>query len=219
MKKNLNLALLGMFIALFSLIHTAPTAFASTRGVMTPHRATQAIIRRHGGHCYPHCSSEYNQYFHGDSYSHQHLTFRGSNGNNTGNQGTNSGHTVDYAANGGNLTVNHSKSRYSHINQHFSGNSYSWTPGYFEGHNFNNSGNQGLNRGSNINYGSNGGNLIVNQGRSGRYLRVNQYFAGNSYSHDKGTFVGYNENNTGNQGCNRGYNEDHGANGGNQVVN
>jgi hypothetical protein len=31
--------------------------------------------------------------------------------------------------------------------------------------------------------------------------------------------VGYNQTNSGNQGFNEGYNEDHGANGGNQIVN
>ena len=104
-------------------------------------------------------------------------------------------------------------------NQYFHGNSYSHLHFTFRGHNLNNSGNQGRNRGYNRNFGSNGGNLIVNRGRNSGYQRTNQYFQGNSYSLNRGNFIGYNQNNTGNQGDNEGYNEDHGANGGNQIAN
>ncbi len=216
MKKSLYPTILGILIALSSLATPAPTTFAAAGRATTAHRVSTVNIKTHSSHCYPHCWSAHNQSFHGNSYSHLHETFRGHNLNNTGNQGDNSGRNVNFGANGGNLAANGGRTnRYSSINQHFAGNSYSRDTGYFAGNNLNNSGNQGRNRGYNVDYGSNGGNLIVNHGRS----RVNQHFAGNSYSWNRAHFIGNNINNTGNQGWNSGYNEDHGANGGNQIVN
>lgn len=103
-------------------------------------------------------------------------------------------------------------------NQYFHGNSFSGLDLRFRGHNQLNTGNQGHNRGYNQNFSANGGNLIVNRGRS-RYQNTNQYFSGNSYSNNRINMTGYNQNNTGNQGYNEGYNEDHGGNVGNQIVN
>lgn len=103
-------------------------------------------------------------------------------------------------------------------NQYFHGSTYSGYNLTLRGHNQTNTGNQGRNRGYNQNFSANGGNLIVNRGRS-RYQRTNQYFSGDSYDHNRLHLIGYNQNNTGNQGDNEGYNEDHGSNGGNQIVN
>ncbi|HEY3993631.1 MAG TPA: hypothetical protein VGM01_12240 [Ktedonobacteraceae bacterium] len=103
-------------------------------------------------------------------------------------------------------------------NQYFHGSAYSGLHLTLQGHNQNNVGNQGYNRGYNRDFGANGGNLIINRGWS-RYQRTNQYFFGNSYNHNSLNSIGYNQNNTGNQGDNQGINEDHAGNGGNQMVN
>lgn len=105
------------------------------------------------------------------------------------------------------------------LNQSFQGNSYSHLHEPFHGHDLDNSGNQGDNRGYNVNYGSNGGNLAVNRGKSSHYSHINQHFSGNSYSHDRAEFIGHNLSNSGNQGRNRGYNVNYGSNGGNLIVN
>lgn len=216
MKKSLYPTILGILIALSSLATPAPTTFAAAGRATTAHRVSTVTLKTYRSQCYSHCWPVHNQSFHGNSYSHLHETFRGHNLNNSGNQGDNSGSNVDYGSNGGNLVADGRRtSRYSSINQHFAGNSYSRDRGYFAGNNLNNSGNQGRNRGYNVDYASNGGNLIVNHGRS----RVNQHFSGNSYSWNRAYFTGNNINNTGNQGWNSGYNEDHGGNGGNQIVN
>lgn len=104
-------------------------------------------------------------------------------------------------------------------NQYFHGNAYSGLHETFRGHNLNNGGSQGHNRGRMIGYGANAGNLIVSRHRLSPYSSVNQHFSGNAYSRNRFHFVGYNQNNVGNQGLNEGYNEDHSANAGNQFVN
>ena len=104
-------------------------------------------------------------------------------------------------------------------NQFFRGTTYSHIHLTFQGHDQNNSGNQGYNRGFNQNFGNNGGNLIANHGRASRYQRTNQIFYGTSYSNGGLDAIGYSQNNTGNQGLNDGYNEDHGGNAGNQIAN
>jgi len=103
--------------------------------------------------------------------------------------------------------------------QYFHGNSYSYLHFNFRGHNLNNSGNQGHNRGYAQNFGGNGGNLLTNRRRTGNSQRTSQWYDGNSYSRNFGSFSGYNQNNSGNQGYNEGVNEDHGGNAGNQIVN
>lgn len=104
-------------------------------------------------------------------------------------------------------------------NQYFHGNSYSYLHFNFRGHNLNNSGNQGRNRGYAQNFGSNGGNMFINRRRTGIAQGTNQWYSGNSFSRNVGIFRGYNLNNSGNQGDNEGVNEDHGGNAGNQIVN
>lgn len=103
-------------------------------------------------------------------------------------------------------------------NQYFHGNSYSYLHFNFQGHNLNNSGNEGHNRGLSQNFGGNGGNIVSNH-RAGSPQRTNQWYEGNSYSRNVGSFRGYNLNNSGNEGYNQGVNEDHGGNAGNQIVN
>ncbi len=103
--------------------------------------------------------------------------------------------------------------------QYFHGNSYSYLHFNFQGHNLNNSGNQGRNRGYAQNFGGNGGNMITNRRRREGAQRTDQWYSGNSYSRNVGNFRGFNLNNSGNQGDNEGVNEDHGGNAGNQIVN
>lgn len=103
--------------------------------------------------------------------------------------------------------------------QIFRGTTYTHLHLTFRGHTQNNSGNQGYNRGYNRSFGNNGGNLVVNRGRASQFQRTRQIFFGESYSASRLEFVGYRQNNTGNQGVNDGVNEDHGGNGGNQIVN
>jgi hypothetical protein len=163
MKKCVLLASLSIVIALACLASGAPPAFASTRQVTVAQSKFVGIIRaeKHGFH--PRSWQEHTQYFHGDTYSHIHLRFRGHTQNNTGNQGHNRGYNQNFGANGGNLLINHSRTR--------------------------------------------------------RTQRTNQYFVGSSYGRSSLDFSGYNQNNSGNQGLNDGYNEDHGNNAGNQIVN
>ena len=103
-------------------------------------------------------------------------------------------------------------------NQSFHGNSYSHFHYTVRGHNLNNGGNQGDNRRYNVNYGSNGGNMVANGGRTHLSSSLNQHFAGNSYSRDTADVRGNNLNNNGNQGRNRGYNANYGSNGGNLIA-
>jgi hypothetical protein len=103
--------------------------------------------------------------------------------------------------------------------QLFHGTTYTHIHLTFQGHNQNNTGNQGYNRGYNQNFGNNGGNMVTNHGRASQYQRTRQSFYGTSYSESGLKAIGYNQNNTGNQGVNDGYNEDHGGNAGNQIVN
>lgn len=160
MKKSIWIVLLSCLIALLSLAGEVTPAFASTA---MPRSRSAMHIRNGWAHFHPGSWQTHHQYFHGSTYSGLHLTFRG--------------------------------------------------------HNQNNSGNQGHNRGFNQNFGGNGGNMIANHRRASRYQRTYQSFHGISYSRSSLDFVGYNQNNSGNQGDNEGYNEDHGSNAGNQIVN
>lgn len=163
MKKSLYPTILGLTIALFSLVSTAPTAFASTRQVSTTHKASTASMRTVSRSCHPNCWPTHNQYFHGNAYSGLHQTFKGHNMNNSGNQGHNRSFNRSFDTNGGNLIVNHGRSsRYPRIIQHFYGNSYSRNRQYFVGYNENNAGNQGLNDGVNESHAGNAGNMIAN---------------------------------------------------------
>ncbi len=216
MRKRFFSATLSMMILLLVLMRTTPTVFAAPARLTTAHRA---VTVRSSSRCFSRCGPVLNQHFHGNTYSHLQFTFHGNNLNNTGNQGRNYGYNENYGGNGGNLTTINNKPHFPSIHQYFSGNSYSWDRIKFTGHNLNNTGNQGRNYGYSVNYGGNGGNMIVNRARSGHAGRVSQYFSGNSYSHGTIDFVGSNENNSGNQGLNYGHNEDHGGNAGNTIIN
>jgi hypothetical protein len=163
MKKWFSLALLGTAIALLSLAYGARPASAASRHVTARHTPAAVMLRTTPSRWHPRGWQSHDQYYHGDAFSHNRLTFRG--------------------------------------------------------HNQNNSGNQGHNRGYNQNYGGNAGNELLNRHLSHAHLHTRQFFSGNSYSHNYVTSIGYNQYNSGNQGYNEGVNEDHGSNGGNQIVN
>lgn len=82
-----------------------------------------------------------------------------------------------------------------------------------------NSGNVGYNRGRNQDNSLNGGNQTVLSGRHVGYRRVNQYYYGDSHFGRHATRLwGYDEVNSGNDGTNRGMNQDNSSNGGNQLI-
>ncbi len=163
MKKNLYLTGLSTLIVLLSLVSGVSPAFAATKHATVSQVPSAIILRAEPSGWHPSYWQTHNQYFHGNSYSHIHLTFRGHNQNNSGNQGHNRGYNRNFGSNAGNLIVNHGgSSRYQRTNQYFSGNSYSRNHGYFIGYNQNNTGNQGYNEGYNEDHGGNGGNQIVN---------------------------------------------------------
>jgi hypothetical protein len=163
MRKCFSLLMLGIAVALLSLMYGMRPAQAATRHVTVRHAPAIGALRATPIHWRPRGWQTHDQYYHGNAYSNNHLTFRGSNQNNSGNQGHN--------------------------------------------------------RSYNQNYGGNAGNILQNRGHFYAHLHTRQYFSGNSYSHNWVTSIGCNQYNSGNQGYNEGVNEDHGGNGGNQIVN
>lgn len=114
----------------------------------------------------------------------------------------------------------HSGAGSSEINQYFHGNTdfnhFKYVVGTSREEN---SGNVGYNRGHNQDNSTNGGNQMLLSGRPIRYRRVNQYYYGNSHFNRRGyRFNGYDEINSGNDGTNRGVNQDNSTNGGNQII-
>lgn len=105
------------------------------------------------------------------------------------------------------------------INQYFHGNTDYNHFYYIVGVNRQaNSGNVGVNRGHNQDNSVNGGNQMLLSGRL-RYRRVNQYYYGNSHFNRRSIRIGgYDQVNSGNDGWNRGVNQDNSSNGGNQIV-
>lgn len=87
------------------------------------------------------------------------------------------------------------------------------------GHDQNNTGNHGHNRGHNQDNSVNSGNQLSQLQRLGGYRRINQYFYGNSDYDNKIISNGYNQSNTGNNGLNDGFNQDNSVNNGNQIIN
>ncbi len=83
-----------------------------------------------------------------------------------------------------------------------------------------NSGNQGLNRGLNQDNGGNSGNQISGQRKIIEFQNNDQQVQGGSdNSSSSSTYSGIDQGNSGNQGINRGFNQDNAGNSGNEVNN
>lgn len=162
MRKCFSLAVLGISIALLSLTHGVTPAFASTWYPAVLHKPSTSVVPAEPVRWHPSGWQDHYQYFHGNSYSGDHLTFRGHNQNNSGNQGYNRRHNYNFGANAGNLVINHNKASHQRTHQYYSGNSVGHNWGYFIGYNQNNTGNQGHNDGLNEDHGGNAGNQVVN---------------------------------------------------------
>lgn len=104
-------------------------------------------------------------------------------------------------------------------NQYFSGSGNSGNVTRSTGHNQTNTGNQGLNRGALQDNSLNAGNQFMNR-HEPRGLRIsNQYFWGRGNANNISIFRGYNQQNSGNEGYNKGIVQDNSNNSGNQIIN
>ena len=113
--------------------------------------------------------------------------------------------------------------RYGHYhmsNQYLHGRCIdSWVTKSYTGNNQSNDGNRGYNGGINQDNSSNDGNQLINQGNRGGNQVHNQYLRGCIGVGNTRTFWGSNQNNDGNGGYNRGFNQDNSGNQGNQIIN
>jgi hypothetical protein len=107
-----------------------------------------------------------------------------------------------------------------HNNQSFNGRSHFGNSAVFVGQGQGNTGNQGVNRGDNMDSSANGGNQV-----SERHTPIKTQVNNQSLTQSEGgagntvTFIGADQGNTGNSGINTGNNQDNAGNMGNQVNN
>ena len=105
------------------------------------------------------------------------------------------------------------------VNQNYCGRAFNGLRTVFRGRDQANFGNSGINDGFNQDNNGNAGNQFVHVRETDAPLRINQFSCGSTNNDNTTLTVGVNQANTGNQGLNRGFNQDNGVNNGNQVIN
>jgi hypothetical protein len=104
-------------------------------------------------------------------------------------------------------------------NQHFRDHSIDTGNKSYVGRNQGNDGNQGVNRGVNIDNSTNEGNRVSNRHCTKRCQENNQYYQARKIHSSNLYYRGVYQGNDGNSGFNSGFNEDNSTNEGNQVNN